>query len=287
MTKLNKKLIVIIIALVVLAGGGVAYFYRVAIVDYIRVLEREPVPEAVSLDEAELEVEEEQELVIKAPESAFENVNEDNLLELEDLVKKKVRKSAPIPESINLDVPFTSQAPYEDWSEPWQNACEEVAIMMVHHFYQGENYLSKEQASQEILDLVAYQEQNWGGLRDLNAEEVAQLAKEYYGYTDDNIEVIYDITMDDILQEVGLGTPVIVLNAGRLLGNPEYTQPGPVYHLLVIKGYTPSVVITNDSGTRGGHGYQYAYDVLYNAIHDYVEPDITQGRKVMIVMRPM
>lgn len=34
----------------------------------------------------------------------------------------------PIADSINLAVPFTSQAPTGDWSEPWQNACEEASF---------------------------------------------------------------------------------------------------------------------------------------------------------------
>ncbi len=57
MTKLNKKLIIVIIAIIVIAGGVAGYFYRVAIMDYLRVLERESVPEAVSFDEEEQEAE--------------------------------------------------------------------------------------------------------------------------------------------------------------------------------------------------------------------------------------
>lgn len=34
------------------------------------------------------------------------------------LAKKKAPKT-------DLNVPFTSQAPTGDWSEPWQNACEQ------------------------------------------------------------------------------------------------------------------------------------------------------------------
>ena len=37
----------------------------------------------------------------------------------------------------NLPVPFTSQAPAGVWTQPWQDACEEAAIVMVDHFYRG------------------------------------------------------------------------------------------------------------------------------------------------------
>ena len=65
------------------------------------------------------------------------------------------------------------------------------------------------------------------------------------------------------------GRPVIVPLAGRLLGNPYYTQPGPVYHMLVVKGIAENGdIITNDVGTRHGRNLTYAPDVFLNAMHD-------------------
>ena len=51
----------------------------------------------------------------------------------------------------NLAVPFTSQAPHADWELPYQEACEEAALLMAHHFIQGKKgQIAPEQADREI-----------------------------------------------------------------------------------------------------------------------------------------
>src|SRR3989338_9267279 len=42
-----------------------------------------------------------------------------------------VLEVADLPKSVNLAVPFTSQAPEKDWSQPWQAACGEAAGLML------------------------------------------------------------------------------------------------------------------------------------------------------------
>ena len=58
---------------------------------------------------------------------------------------------------------------------------------------------------------------------------------------------------------------VIIPVDGQIIGNPNYTAPGPIYHMLVIRGYTSAELITDDSGTRKGQNYPYAFNTLYNA----------------------
>ena len=48
----------------------------------------------------------------------------------------------------DLEVPFTSQSPDGNWSEPWQNACEETSILMVDNFYQDENLNIEEEKNE-------------------------------------------------------------------------------------------------------------------------------------------
>ena len=184
-------------------------------------------------------------------------------------------------QSINLPVPFTSQAPFENWKEPYKEACEEAVIIMVNYFYQGKE-LDKFVANSEIISLVNFEKDYFGFYEDSTAEETAQVAREYYGYN--NVRVIYNITIEDIKREVALGHPVIVPTAGRLLGNIYFRQPGPYYHMLVVKGYTETEFITNDPGTKRGHDFHYSYEVLYNAIHDFDPLNIYQARKAMIVI---
>ena len=128
------------------------------------------------------------------------------------------------------------------------------------------------------------------------AAETARILKEYFGYK--RVEVIRDITIDDIKSHLLAGRPVIVPLAGRMLNNPYYTQPGPVYHMLVIKGFTKDGrFITNDVGTKRGQNYAYDAEALFNAIHDaptggdgwnVADPEeyIKTGGKVMVVVYP-
>ncbi len=191
-----------------------------------------------------------------------------------------------LPKSVYLPVPFLCQAPHGNWKQPWQDACEEAAVLMAIHYVR--NYpLDKESGNQELLGMVGYQEQRWGGHHDLAAQQTARLIKEYYRY--DKISVVYDITVEDIKKELAAGNVVITPMAGRLLGNPYYTPPGPAYHYMLFKGYDDErgEFITNDPGTRRGRDYRYKYAVAYNAIHDWTgsKETIARGKKAMIVVK--
>ena len=190
-----------------------------------------------------------------------------------------------LPKAIDLSVPFTAQAPFAKWDELHNEACEEAAVVMVHYFLKGEE-LTLAKADEELIKLVNWQVANWGSHHHLAVEKVAELLK-YYGYQ--NVEVSYDITVDDIKREVSRGVPVIVPTAGRELGNPYYKQPGPLYHMLVIRGFEQNMFITNDPGTRRGEDFRYKQDVLFEAIHDLPEAgqeQILTGRRAMIVVNP-
>ena len=196
----------------------------------------------------------------------------------------EVKKPEIIPEFVNLDISFLSQAPYAIWDELHDHACEEAAAIMVYYFL-TEKDLTREAGEQEILSMVDWQIKNWGGHFDLNAEQIVELFKNYFDYQ--NIELVYDFAIKDMKKELAKGNPIIVPAAGRILGNPNFIPPGPVYHILVIKGYDDekSEFITNDPGTRRGADFRYNYQVLENAIHDFNNGDVLNGKKVMIVVK--
>ncbi len=135
--------------------------------------------------------------------------------------------------------------------------------------------------------MVSFQMEHYGGHYDLNAEQIAKLIRDYYKY--DKVEVRYDIEIEDIKNELAKGNVVVAPMAGRLLGNPHYTPPGPVYHNILFKGYDDRTgeFITNDAGTKQGRNYRYKYQVAYNAIHDWTgdKKTVAQGRKVMVVIK--
>lgn len=208
-----------------------------------------------------------------------------------------IRESDSQPVSYQIDVSFTSQAPFANWDNLHNEACEEAALIMAEHWLSGEK-LTREKAEEEILNSVSWQIENFGGHYDLPAETIVELAKQYFKI--EKIEIIYQPTLDDIKEELSSGNLVIVPTAGRLLKNPYYRQPGPVYHLLIVRGYDEKMIITNDPGTRRGEGFKYTYQNFFDAIHDwpYGPPDFGQklakeeraigvldGQKVMMVIK--
>lgn len=171
---------------------------------------------------------------------------------------------------ILFDVPFTSQAPTGNWADPrQQDGCEEAGLLMAWSWVNGVTALVPKEAEQAIINMVKFEEQNYGDVPDIDAATVVKLMKDYYHY--DKVSVKYDITVEDIKKELLAGHLVLVPANGQKLGNPNYTGEGPVTHNLVIKGFDENKkqFITNDSGTRNGKSYVYSYTTLYNAVVDY------------------
>ncbi|HBV58134.1 MAG TPA: hypothetical protein DEB73_02660 [Candidatus Magasanikbacteria bacterium] len=189
-----------------------------------------------------------------------------------------------LPEEINIAVPFTSQAPYAVWDHLHDDACEEASLIMLDAFYKNKKSLSKEEAELAIQNLVKWEKDNYGYFEDTTSGQGVEMLEQFFKMS--GTKVVYDITIDDIKRALAQGKPVVVPAAGKLLKNPYFRGVGPLYHMLVIKGYTKDGrFITNDPGTRRGADFTYQVDALYNAIHDWREDgDILKGRKAMIVI---
>ncbi len=194
-----------------------------------------------------------------------------------------------LPGRINISVPFSLQAPHANWDAPYQEACEEMALIMAHYFLHGRE-LTNEMADKEILDMVKWESEN-GFSEDVTLEELLIIGCAYFG--DCGSYISNEVTKENIKKELAKGNPVIVPAAGRTLLNPYFSGLGPWYHMLVITGYKDSlfvnggVFITNDPGTRRGEGYEYDYDLLINAVHDWtgVKEEIEEGVKKMMIVK--
>lgn len=97
---------------------------------------------------------------------------------------------APLPASALLDVPFASQAPYENWQLPYKEACEETSVIMVQYYLEGIVPL-EETVKNQILAIVDY-ESGHGYAHDLNIADTGKVAEEFYGveattYYDDEV----------------------------------------------------------------------------------------------------
>lgn len=189
--------------------------------------------------------------------------------------------NAPEPKALNLDVPFTIQAPFQNWDAIHEQTCEEAAVAMADAYFTRRTF-TPERADDELLKLVAWQKERFGYFEDTTAEETAVILREYYHR---RAEVRSDVSADAIKRELAAGRLVILPLNGRYL-NPFFRNGGPSYHMLVVKGYTATRFITNDPGTRHGQNYPYAFDFLLNATHDWNGGDVPRGPRRMIVVYP-
>lgn len=193
--------------------------------------------------------------------------------------EKTLKDEAPLPERIVLDVPFYSQAPYGVWDSLHKETCEEAALFMVRDYF-SKTKKSLEDQDKALIDYVGKQTADGYG-NDITIQQVADTAETYYDFS--NYKIISNPTIKDIKKEIAAGRPVIVPAAGRVLNNPNFTSPGPIYHMLVIKGYDRAGFITNDPGTRNGNSFHYEYQNLFTAIHDWNPINIFDGDKAVLV----
>ncbi len=166
-----------------------------------------------------------------------------------------------------LFVPFTPQAPFGDWRQPWQDACEESTIVMVDNFYAG-TQITKEQGRDQIRHILNLKKNMYGFSLDENAEKIAGIINNFLPW---EAEIVANPTIEQIKTEIDEGRPIIGLTHGRYLYNPYFFDGGPEYHTIVISGYDDETkeFITQEPGTRRGLDYRYSYDRIMNAIHDF------------------
>lgn len=187
-----------------------------------------------------------------------------------------------IPDEFNLDMQFYPQAPFANWDMPYQEACEEASVLIAANYIRGRE-VSRAEFDKELLEIVDFENKYFGSFEHTDVEQTKEIFEKHYNYR--SVEIIDNPTIDDIKEQIARGNPVLVPLAGRLIGNPYYTPPGPVYHFLVIKGYTKTHFITHDVGTKRGEDYTYPFEKLMNNIHDWEEP-ITSGEKKVLVIHP-
>ncbi len=198
---------------------------------------------------------------------------------------------SPFPARVLLDVPFTSQAPEKNWQQPWQDACEEAAVLMMDAYYQGYG-LSVALARDEMRKMVEWGEGFGWGLS-IEIAKIQKIFEDYLGYPKSSNHpntavkkprIVENPTIEDIKRFVSQGNPVYVVADGKRLGNPHFQNGGPEYHALVVRGYTETSFITNDPGTQFGENYPYKYKDLMESIRDWNDGDVKNGRRVVLVI---
>jgi nitrogen regulatory protein PII len=228
-----------------------------------------------------------------------------NQKENEPVVAEEAQKNEILPNKAINSVPFTSQAPYAKWDNLHDEACEEASIIMAHYYLIEEEKIDISLAEEEIQSMVKSQISYLGSHKDLNANEMVELAKKFYNEEyqvvklikkdageveseNKDLDIVYEEKIEFLKSELAKGNIFIIPAAGQELGNPYFRGDGPLYHALVIIGYDDSSeeFITNDPGTRRGEKYRYSYEVIWDAIHDFPgkKTDILKGDKNVILV---
>lgn len=191
--------------------------------------------------------------------------------------------NATVPVEFNLKVPFTSQAPHANWDEDHEEFCEEASVLMVGRYFEDRTIVNRDDAESALQRLKARELELFGYFKDTTAEETARLLEDVYAV---ETELLHDPTVAQLEAILAEGRLIIVPAAGRQLGNPNFRQPGPLYHMLVLRGYTKDgQFITNDPGTRKGADYVYPFNRIMTAMHDWNGGDVVNGNKVVIIAR--
>lgn len=184
-----------------------------------------------------------------------------------------------IPKEVNWDVPFTSQAPDANWDRTHEEACEEAAVLMAERFYNEQKITSPADAEKGLQEIISWEMQNLGFFESTTADETARVTRDEFNL---KTEIIKNPTADQIKRAIADKKLVLVPSSGREIGNPFYTAPGPLYHMLLIKGYTQTQFITNDAGTKRGENYPYDFKTILDVNHDWNGGDVTNGAKKVI-----
>jgi hypothetical protein len=197
----------------------------------------------------------------------------------------EIKKETPtptvekLPDSKLIAVPYTVQAPFGNW-KVHEESCEEAALLMYHQFLVGDKseQIDQHKADTELRAMKDWQVKHYDKEPDLTIARLGEFTKSYYGHTP---TVKNNVTEEDIKKEIAAGRPVMVPVMTQSLKNPHYS-PGNVYHILLIKGYDQTGVITNDAGVKEGMNWHYDWNTLWSAI-DAQTTKMNQGRTFLVL----
>lgn len=187
-----------------------------------------------------------------------------------------------LPSSTNIDVPFTSQAPTGNWSEPWKNACEETSIYMVSSFY-ADDTIKRDEAIKHIKEIIAAKNKEFHVSADESLEKISELIS-LLGLPW-KTEIVENPSLEDIKKQLAKNQPII---APVFAPSLHYAAGGPDYHVMVIAGYDDKTdeFIVNDPALKNGKGQRFKYDLFMNAIHDLDSANYKAGRKALLFTKP-
>ncbi len=183
-------------------------------------------------------------------------------------------------------MPFTSQAPYGKWHEPWKNACEEASIAMVDFFYAKKIFTTPAIAAAHIEHIFSLKEFITGKSLDETADMMATIINTYLPW---EAVVVSAPTLEDMLNELDHGRPIILPAYGTALANSYFLSDQLDYHVLVLSGYNAQkkTFIAQEPGTSRGLDFEYSFDTIMTAMHDFIPEKTATSPQVALFTRPI
>ncbi len=222
---------------------------------------------------------------------------ENKITQISNKVEEIKETIAPVPTKILpsglpdkhlIQTTFVPQSPEKNWDQPWQDACEEAALLTVDYFYRNITSSDPQTIKADLLKIIDFENQQLF-THDVNLEQMSLIAQNYLGYSP---KVISNPTIDDIKTYISQDIPVIVPANGKTLyrENKHFKEGGPYYHNLVILGYDDNQqkFTVHDVGTQFGAYFKYSYSLLIESIHDFPKSlkkeDINTGDKKILIL---
>lgn len=230
---------------------------------------------------------------IKNEEIKIKEIKEDNseekiLEELEEEIKtpKETQKETSKPEVIpteydiqNMD--FFSQAPYWNWNQPYQDACEEASLLIWQYYIKWIKK-TKDEYNKDLLAMVELEMEMLWYFESTTIMEMKQIINR----RDPSItaRIIEHPTILDLEREISKNNVVVAPFYGKGLWNPHYALWGPEYHFLVIKWYTKDSFITHDVWTLHWKNRHYNKNTIMENIHDRNRTDVRKWAARVLIM---
>jgi len=182
---------------------------------------------------------------------------------------------------------FITQAPEKNWDEPWQDGCEEAAILTVKYYYDHQSP-GTSQIKTDLQSMFDY-EKSINLPEDINISQMATVSASLFGL---KTLVVNNPSLETFKKYLSQNIPVIIPADGKILfqENSHFKSGGPWYHNLVVLGYDDDrqQFIVHDVGTQFGAYFRYSYRLLLNSIHDFPangqKEDIASGAKNVLVL---